>query len=52
MLPLMSEDLAAGVQDIVAVRSDAVNMVTGPTEPTVAVRACLILHVLLEAVLG
>lgn len=52
MLPLMSEDLTAGVQHVVAVRSDAVDVVAGAAEPAVAVRAGLVLHVLLEAVLG
>lgn len=52
MLPLMSEDLAARMQHVVAVRPDAVDVVTGLAEPTVAVRTSLILHVLLESILG
>ena len=52
MLPLMSEDLATGVQHIVAVGPDAVDMVAGLAEPAVAVRAGFVLHVLLEAILG
>lgn len=51
VLPLMSEDLAAGVQHIVAVGSDAVDMVAGLAKPAVAVRTGLILHVLLKAIL-
>lgn len=52
MLPLMSEDLAAGMQHIVAMGPDAMDMVAGLAEPAVAVRTGLVLHVLLEAILG
>lgn len=52
MFPLMSENLAAGVQHVVAMRSDAVDMVAGPAEPAVTVRTGFILHVLLETVFG
>lgn len=52
MLPLMSEDLAAGVQHVVTMGPDAVDMVAGLAEPTVAVRTCFVLHVFLEAILG
>lgn len=52
MLSLMRENLAAGMQHIVAVRSDAVNVVASFAEPTVAVRTSFILHVFLESILG
>lgn len=52
MLPLVSEDLAAGMQHVVAMRPDAVDMVASLTEPAVTVRTCLILHIFLEAILG
>lgn len=52
MLPLMSEDLTARVQYVVAMRSDAVDVVAGSGEPTIAVWTRFVLHVLLEAVFG
>lgn len=52
VLPLMSEDLTAGVQHIVAMRSDAVDVVARAAEPAVAVRAGFVFHVLLEPVFG
>jgi hypothetical protein len=51
MFPLVSEDLTARVQDIVAVWSDAVDVVACLAEPAVPVRARFVLHVLLEAIL-
>lgn len=52
MLPFMSENLAARVQHVVAVRPDAVDVVAGAAEAAVAVGAGFVLHVLFEAVLG
>lgn len=52
VLPLMSEDLAAGVQHIVAVRPDAVDMITSSAKPAIAVRTRLVLHVFLETIFG
>lgn len=52
MLALMSKDLTAGMQYIIAMRSDAVDVVACATKPAVTVWTGLVFHVLLEPVLG
>lgn len=52
MLPLMSENLTARMQHIVAMRSNAVDVVARAAESAVAVWTGFILHVLLESVFG
>ncbi len=51
MLPLVRVELSARVQDVVAVRADAVDVVDGLGEPTRGEAAGIVLHELLEAVL-
>lgn len=48
----MSEYLTARMQHIVAVRSDAVDVVARAAEPAVAIRTGFVLHVFLETVFG
>ena len=48
----MGEDLAGGVQDVVTLWSDAVNVVDDPRKLAAFVRTFLLLHELLKAVLG
>lgn len=50
MLPFVSEDLAARMQYVVAMGSDAMDVVAGFAEPAVAVWAGLIFHVFLKSV--
>lgn len=52
MFSLVGKNLTAGVQDIVAMRSDTMDVVTGFAESAISVRTCFIFHVLLEAVFG
>lgn len=52
MLPLMSEDLTARMQHVVAMGSDAVDMVARLTKPTVAVWTGFIFHIFLEPIFG
>ena len=46
----MGEELAAAVEDVLAMRSDAVDVVVGPGELAVQEPARLVFHKLLEAV--
>lgn len=52
MLSFVREDLTAGMEYVVAVRPDAVDVVTGAAETTLPEGTRFILHVLLESVLG
>lgn len=50
VLPLMTKQLPARVQHIVALRPDAVYVVAYPTEAAGIVRTRFVLHELLEAI--
>lgn len=49
---LVSEDLSGGVKDVVTVGTDAVDVIDHSRELATLVRTLLLLHELLEAVLG
>ena len=51
MFPLVGEELTAGVEDVVAVAADAVDVIVGPGELAAQEPAGLVLHELLESVL-
>lgn len=48
----MGKNLARGVQDVVTLRSDAVNVVDDPRKLAAFIRTFLLLHKLLKAILG
>ena len=51
VFPLVGEELAAGVEDVVAVAPDAVDVIVGPGELAAEEPTGLVLHELLESVL-
>ena len=51
VFPLVGEELAAGVEDVVAVTPDAVDVIVSPGELAAQEPAGLVLHELLESVL-
>ena len=51
VFPLVGEELTAGVEDVVAVTADAVDVIVGSGELAAEEAAGLVLHELLESVL-
>lgn len=51
MLPFMSEYLAARMQYVIAMRSNAMDMIASSTESAIPVWARFIFHVFFEAIL-